>query len=684
MFDTLRFDDPSGKGHVGNVLISNPDAGERSFLFDLAHGIGTVLPAPTIDRAMAALRSSTFELVLADVGQALDPSLRSHLPLVPGVILTGRDEGRLKEALRIWPPDQFADYILISLQPADLDRARRVLATAVEYGRLKSAVTELLSSKDVAEQRLRRISREIKGLGSSLTADIARELEKRIEVELRYRRFLKTKERIEDTIRRLYSAEDVSYLLDIVGDIRDLLEADSLSLYLVEESPRLGRYLKPLVWDGSIPEHGDLQGHIAPFEAADFASYVARTGMEINATDPGADARCSIRYRKLLRKPLRGLLAAPLKRGSEVIGLIEAYNKLDAGGGPAAFGPEDARILRGLCEHVTLAITKLNLIQYDALTALLRPDPFFEKAVQKIETRGKRRRESGAWAMVMGDVDWFKAYNDRNGQEAGNRLLHDLAGLLKSSIREDDLLCRYGGEEFLFLLAGVKDIEEAFVLTERIRRKASDHHFENEEFQPRGDVTMSFGVTVIDPANDARVEPVTREYLKEIVAEADLALADAKGKPRAGRVPASPEEARNRVCAYVRWKAAVLTKASLLEELGKRPFVEKRRDPRHFASTLCLYRENGHHRVVSTIDVSFGGAKITSPVAIPSDRPLEMFLVLGSRAQPLLGDIIYTRQASPGSPYFHSGIRFRDLTLEGRSAFEDYFRSLAPQAGGRD
>ena len=97
----------------------------------------------------------------------------------------------------------------------------------------------------------------------------------------------------------------------------------------------------------------------------------------------------------------------------------------------------------------------------------------------------------------MGDVDWFKNYNDRNGHEAGNRLLRDLAAVLRTSIRDEDLLCRYGGEEFLFFLSGVKNIEEATLLTERIRKSVEDHVFEYEEFQPRHDLTMSFGVTML-------------------------------------------------------------------------------------------------------------------------------------------------------------------------------------------
>ncbi|MCK7518371.1 MAG: GGDEF domain-containing protein [Ignavibacteriales bacterium] len=103
---------------------------------------------------------------------------------------------------------------------------------------------------------------------------------------------------------------------------------------------------------------------------------------------------------------------------------------------------------------MAIAMAKLNLIQYDPLTGLLRPEPFFEKVLQKINGLSKRRREEGAMALVMGDVDWFKAYNDRNGQEAGNRLLRELGHVLKLAIREEDLICRYGGEEFLFFLTG--------------------------------------------------------------------------------------------------------------------------------------------------------------------------------------------------------------------------------------
>jgi diguanylate cyclase (GGDEF)-like protein len=662
---------------VGNVLIANPDSGEGTFLVELAGKQGDFTLALSGEQAMFDLRSKPFEIVFVDADLSRDPSLRSHLPMVPCVILTGRKKGLLEEASRTWPFEQFVDHVLISADASEVLRSRRVVRTAWDYAKLKSAVSELKTSKDIAENRLRQISEEIRGLGSSLTANLAQELEKRIAAELRYRKFQKLKEGIEDTLRRLYSADDVNNLLDAVFDIKDLLLAEGISIYLAEENGRPGIHLKPLVWDNAIPDQTDPGRNIVPLGAADFASFVARTGGELCIARPEEDKRFSARYRELMRVPLRGLLAAPLTHGGSVIGLIEVYNKVDAEGRPADFGPDDQRILHGLSEHMSLAITNLNLIQYDALTGLLRPDPFFEKAVHKLEVRSKRRLETGPWAMIMGDVDWFKLYNDRNGHEAGNRLLRELAGLLKSSIREEDLLCRYGGEEFLFLLCGVESIEEATMLTERIREMTSQHHFENEEFQPRGNLTMSFGVTLIDPVEDLQGEPVTKDLLKKLAGEADLALAEAKGMPRPGLSQISdPAKTRDRVCAFVRKKSAILSPTALLDIPSRRSYIEKRRHARYFASTLCIYRENGHHRVVPTVDLSLGGAKLSSQIAFPLTRPIEMFLILGSQAQRISGDVIYSQKVSAESSYFYSGVRFRDLSEEERRIFEDFFQDL--------
>ena len=107
-----------GKGSLVNVLIANSDPGERIFLSELADPLNPQTYAASGDQAMLALRSRPYEIVFVDAALALDPGLRSHLPLAPCVLLTGRKESVLKEAIRSWPFDHFVEYVLISTDPA--------------------------------------------------------------------------------------------------------------------------------------------------------------------------------------------------------------------------------------------------------------------------------------------------------------------------------------------------------------------------------------------------------------------------------------------------------------------------------------------------------------------------------------------------------------------------------------
>ena len=104
------------------------------------------------------------------------------------------------------------------------------------------------------------------------------EIEKRLAIEARYVGSQKERLRFESLLRRIYGADDVSSLLDIVPDIRDIVRAASVSVYLMEENDVIGRYLKPLVWDNAFLTHSDFSKFIAPLEAQDFAASAARFG----------------------------------------------------------------------------------------------------------------------------------------------------------------------------------------------------------------------------------------------------------------------------------------------------------------------------------------------------------------------------------------------------------------------
>jgi diguanylate cyclase (GGDEF)-like protein len=657
------------------ILVIHPSPAEADRLARLAQKFGTVSTENDPEAALAVFAEGGIAAAVVDVSFAGSPALRSMVRPPTGVLVVGEDEEAVTRAAEDWPETIDADACRTS--PADLREIPflRAVGRVVELARLKTEAADLRRSLGLQEVKVKDVLGEICEIKGLLNSGFLREIEKRLAIEARYVGSQKERQRFETILRRIYGADDVNSLLDIVPDLRNIVQAASVSVYILEDNEVIGRYLKPLVWDNAFLIHSDFSKYIAPLESQDFAASVARYGHDINVANLTFDRRLSKRYTSLLKTPPRSLLGVPIMHGPKVIGVLEVTNKTVAGQPVAeGFSREDQQILRGLSDHVAIAMAKLNLIQYDPLTGLLRPEPFFEKVLQKVNALSKRRREEGAMALVMGDVDWFKAYNDRNGQEAGNRLLRELGHVLKLAIREEDLICRYGGEEFLFFLMGVKGVEEAALLTDRIRKSVEDHYFELQEFQPRGNLTMSFGVTVF-PKNFGEVPALlTKAELKRLAGEADLALAEAKGKRRPDLKPREPGDVpsdKNRVCSFV-WQE--------IEDGGKTPANaangrlsrEKRKYERYNVSAPFLYRDNGGFKVAKTINISLEGARIVSDTAITAGPTLDTILVVEDRATPIKSSVVYSEKGGGEPGLFYTGVKFQDLTFKEIKGLESY------------
>lgn len=109
-----------------------------------------------------------------------------------------------------------------------------------------------------------------------------------------------------------------------------------------------------------------------------------------------------------------------------------------------------------LCETVAMAIANLNLRQKlrnqsirDGLTGLFNRQ-FLQVAFERELHRAKRYQSSVSIFML--DVDHFKQLNDRYGHEAGDAVLRELAQVMQRGLRAEDIICRYGGEEFIIIL----------------------------------------------------------------------------------------------------------------------------------------------------------------------------------------------------------------------------------------
>lgn len=125
----------------------------------------------------------------------------------------------------------------------------------------------------------------------------------------------------------------------------------------------------------------------------------------------------------------------------------------------------------------------------DPLTRLLNRRAFMEA----VETVLSDRR-CGPWAVVVGDIDHFKRINDRCGHACGDEVLQAFSDVLLQQVRAGDLVCRYGGEEFVLLLQRAS-LDEAQGVVQRIRRQLAATQMPC--LLQDSTVTVSFGIAPV-------------------------------------------------------------------------------------------------------------------------------------------------------------------------------------------
>jgi len=164
----------------------------------------------------------------------------------------------------------------------------------------------------------------------------------------------------------------------------------------------------------------------------------------------------------------------------------------------------------------------------DALTGAMTRRALTDLAPGAIAVSRSRRRRV---AVLMIDLDHFKAINDRHGHPAGDRVLRHAAATLRAQLRADALLARYGGEEFAVVLH-VDDPMTAAVVAERLRHAVAHTPFEDGAPEPIG-LSVSIGAAML--GDD--------EPLESALARADEALYRAKDEGRNRVVMAADDAA---------------------------------------------------------------------------------------------------------------------------------------------
>ncbi|PKM80291.1 MAG: hypothetical protein CVU89_14460 [Firmicutes bacterium HGW-Firmicutes-14] len=209
----------------------------------------------------------------------------------------------------------------------------------------------------------------------------------------------------------------------------------------------------------------------------------------------------------------RSIIAAPIIVRGEKVGAISAYSREND-----FFNSNDLEFLQTLANQVGTAIANARLFQQtqmlactDGLTGLYDHNYFLKSLSRMIDAASKKKQNL---SLIMVDLDDFKYCNDRYGHTVGDAILRETAEIMKKSVRNDDVIARYGGDEFAVILNNAPK-ERAYKIAERIRKGICMASFEDPESEATFGITASIGIATF---------PEDASTAKHLINRADKAM----------------------------------------------------------------------------------------------------------------------------------------------------------------
>ena len=183
------------------------------------------------------------------------------------------------------------------------------------------------------------------------------------------------------------------------------------------------------------------------------------------------------------------------------------------------FDEDKILIFRDVTETEKIIEDMQTLAASDSLTGLFNRRHFYDLGEKAFAMAVRYRRHL---SILLIDIDRFKKINDKHGHSMGDEVLCTISKYCQQNLRKADLLARYGGDELIILLPET-DVENAFVLSERLRKVINEISFtgKNSSFN----ITLSIGVSSL-----SNPEPVVS--LEGLIDQADKALYQAKRRGR--------------------------------------------------------------------------------------------------------------------------------------------------------
>jgi diguanylate cyclase (GGDEF)-like protein/PAS domain S-box-containing protein len=257
-----------------------------------------------------------------------------------------------------------------------------------------------------------------------------------------------------DVNETLLGAGDPNAVLERIADgLRSVVRYDNLTIYRIDRERGVRTAVlardrwAEVILSEEIPTGSGLTG------------WATEHGEPVLANDAHLDSR-AVNIPGTPVEP-ESLAVVPLREGGEVIGTLNVGRMGEA---EAHFSVDEFELIKLFAGQASIALQTAAALhaaaeraEHDALTGLRNHGAF--QADLEALLNGGADGSPAAFALLMLDLDGFKAFNDGCGHPAGDRLLRRLADALPGQVRAEDQVFRYGGDEFAVLLPGVPRVE---------------------------------------------------------------------------------------------------------------------------------------------------------------------------------------------------------------------------------
>ncbi len=245
-----------------------------------------------------------------------------------------------------------------------------------------------------------------------------------------------------------------------------ITSATTINETLKSVMEQIGNVFAPQNWSLLLqnPKTGELTFKLAIGSGVDkilgmtipkgrgIAGWIAETGQAIIIKDVANDKRFDATMDQLLGFKTESIIGVPLKTKDRVFGVIELINKLNG----ETFTPLELKTLITIADFTAIAIEKAYYLQalkrialIDHLTGVHNRRSMMRFLDREID---RCNRLNTVLSVLMVDIDKFKEINDNFGHVAGDTVLRNLARILQQNLRKIDIICRYGGDEFVVLM----------------------------------------------------------------------------------------------------------------------------------------------------------------------------------------------------------------------------------------